>query len=263
MHSRQSKRVVVKVGSSLVTNNGEGLDRAAIAKWAEQIAALLKAGHQVLMVSSGAIAEGMQRLGWATRPQEIHQLQAAAAVGQMGLVQVYESCFAHFNLRSAQILLTNADLANDERNANAKATLETLLKLGVIPIINENDTVVTDEIKFGDNDNLAALVSNLIEADLLIILTDQGGLYTADPRHDSSASLVSEAVAGDPALEKMAGGAGSQLGKGGMLTKVLAAKVAAQTGASTVIASGKEMDILTRLLSGESIGTYLNLRSNQ
>jgi len=263
MHSRQSKRVVVKVGSSLVTNNGEGLDRAAIAKWAEQIAALLKAGHQVLMVSSGAIAEGMQRLGWATRPQEIHQLQAAAAVGQMGLVQVYESCFAHFNLRSAQILLTNADLANDERNANAKATLETLLKLGVIPIINENDTVVTDEIKFGDNDNLAALVSNLIEADLLIILTDQGGLYTADPRHDVSAHLVSQGMAGDPALEKMAGGAGSQLGKGGMLTKVLAAKVAAQTGASTVIASGKEMDILTRLLSGESIGTYLNLRSNQ
>jgi len=257
MNSKQSKRIVIKVGSSLVTNNGEGLDHAAIAMWAEQIASLLKAGHQVLMVSSGAIAEGMQRLGWTTRPTEIHQLQAAAAVGQMGLVQGYETCFARFNLRSAQILLTNADLANDDRNANAKATLETLLKLGVIPIINENDTVVTDEIKFGDNDNLAALVSNLIDADLLIILTDQGGLYTADPRRDSSATLVLTGIAGDPALEKMAGGAASQLSKGGMLTKVLAAKVAAQTRTSTIIASGKERDILTRLLAGESIGTCL------
>ena len=258
MTATQTKRIVVKVGSSLVTNNGEGLDHAAIGMWAEQMAALLKEGHQVLMVSSGAIAEGMQRLGWTKRPQEIHQLQAAAAVGQMGLVQVYESCFARFHLHSAQILLTNADLANPERNANAKATLDTLLKLGVVPIINENDTVVTDEIKFGDNDSLAALVANLIHADLLVILTDQGGLYTADPRQNPDATLLTEAVAGDPALEKMAGGAASELSKGGMLTKVLAAKVAAQTGASTVIASGHEPNILTRVLRGESIGTLFS-----
>ena len=258
MTVQKVKRIVVKVGSSLVTNNGEGLDHAAIAMWAEQMAALLADGHEVLMVSSGAIAEGMQRLGWTKRPQEIHQLQAAAAVGQMGLVQVYESCFARFDLRSAQILLTNADLAHPERNANAKATLETLLRLGVVPIINENDTVVTDEIKFGDNDNLAALVANLIHADLLVILTDQGGLFTADPRRDASATLLSDVVAGDPALEKMAGGAGSELSKGGMLTKVLAAKVAAQTGAATVIASGHESRVLIRLLAGEKIGTRLS-----
>jgi glutamate 5-kinase len=257
MNDKQTKRIVVKVGSSLVTNNGEGLDHAAIARWAEQMATLLTAGHEVLMVSSGAIAEGMQRLGWTKRPQEIHQLQAAAAVGQMGLVQVYESCFARFNLRSAQILLTNSDLANAERNANAKATLDTLLQLGVVPIINENDTVVTDEIKFGDNDNLAALVANLIHADLLVILTDQGGLYTADPRQNSEATLLIDAIAGDPELEKMAGGAGSELSKGGMLTKVLAAKLARQTGATTVIASGHEPNILTRLLAGEKIGTRL------
>ena len=257
MNAKQTKRIVVKVGSSLVTNNGEGLDHAAIAKWAEQMATLLTAGHEVLMVSSGAIAEGMQRLGWTKRPQEIHQLQAAAAVGQMGLVQVYESCFARFNLRSAQILLTNSDLANEERNANAKATLDTLLKLGVVPIINENDTVVTDEIKFGDNDSLAALVTNLIHADLLVILTDQGGLYTADPRQNPEAKLLVDAIAGDPALEKMAGGAGSELSKGGMLTKVLAAKLACQTGATTIIASGHEPHVLTRLLAGEKIGTSL------
>jgi glutamate 5-kinase len=258
MTVQKAKRIVIKVGSSLVTNNGEGLDHAAIAMWADQMASLQKDGHEVLMVSSGAIAEGMQRLGWSKRPQEIHQLQAAAAVGQMGLVQVYESCFARFNLRSAQILLTNADLAHAERNANAKATVDTLLKLGVVPIINENDTVVTDEIKFGDNDSLAALVTNLIHADLLIILTDQGGLYTADPRHDRTATLLTEAIAGDPALEKMAGGAASELSKGGMLTKVLAAKIAVQTGASTVIASGKEPQVLTRLLAGEKIGTRLS-----
>jgi glutamate 5-kinase len=262
MNTQKAKRIVVKVGSSLVTNNGEGLDRAAIGMWAEQMAALLAAGHEVLMVSSGAIAEGMQRLGWSKRPTEIHQLQAAAAVGQMGLVQVYESCFARFNLRSAQVLLTNADLAHTERNANAKATLDTLLKLRVVPIINENDTVVTDEIKFGDNDSLAALVTNLIHADLLVILTDQGGLFTADPRQDASATLLSNAIAGDPALEKMAGGAASELSKGGMLTKVLAAKVAAQTGATTIIASGREPQALTRLLAGEAIGTCLTPKTD-
>jgi glutamate 5-kinase len=210
------------------------------------------------MVSSGAIAEGMQRLAWTQRPQEIHQLQAAAAVGQMGLVQVYESCFAKFGVHTAQVLLTNADLANEERHANAKATLQTLLSLGVVPIINENDTVVTDEIKFGDNDSLAALVVNLVDADVLIILTDQGGLYTADPRKDATATMVDFAIAGDLALERMAGGAGSDLGKGGMLTKVLAAKTAVQTGASTVIASGREPNVLVRLYQGESIGTLLS-----
>ena len=252
-----AKQIVVKVGSTLVTNNGSGLDRAAIAMWAEQVSALLKEGCQVLMVSSGAIAEGMQRLAWTNRPLEIHKLQAAAAVGQMGLVQVYESCFSKFGVHTAQVLLTNADLANAERNANAKATLQTLLSLGVVPIINENDTVVTDEIKFGDNDSLAALVTNLIAADALIILTDQGGLYSADPRKDRSATLISHARAGDPKLEEMAGGAGSSLGKGGMLTKVLAAKTAVQTGASTIIASGKEPNVLVRLYQGESIGTLL------
>jgi len=257
MNVKKTQRIVVKVGSSLVTNNGEGLDHAAIAMWAEQMASLLRDGHELLMVSSGAIAEGMQRLGWSKRPQEIHQLQAAAAVGQMGLVQVYESCFARFNLRSAQVLLTNADLADAERNANARATLDTLLKLGVVPIINENDTVVTDEIKFGDNDSLAALVTNLIHADLLVILTDQGGLFTADPRKNPNAVLLSEVVAGDPALERMAGGAASELSKGGMLTKVLAAKIAVNTGAVTVIASGREPNVLTRLLVGEKIGTRL------
>jgi len=257
MNVKKTQRIVVKVGSSLVTNNGEGLDHAAIAMWAEQMASLLRDGHELLMVSSGAIAEGMQRLGWSKRPQEIHQLQAAAAVGQMGLVQVYESCFARFNLRSAQVLLTNADLADAERNANARATLDTLLKLGVVPIINENDTVVTDEIKFGDNDSLAALVTNLIHADLLVILTDQGGLFTADPRKNPNAALLSDAVAVDPALERMAGGAASELSKGGMLTKVLAAKIAVNTGAVTVIASGREPNVLTRLLVGEKIGTRL------
>jgi glutamate 5-kinase len=254
----EAKRIVVKVGSTLVTNNGEGLDRTAIATWAEQVSNLLKQGCQVLMVSSGAIAEGMQRLAWAVRPQEIYQLQAAAAVGQMGLVQVYESCFAKFGVHTAQVLLTNADLANEERHANAKATLQTLLSLGVVPIINENDTVVTDEIKFGDNDSLAALVVNLVDADVLIILTDQGGLYTADPRKDATATMVDFAIAGDLALERMAGGAGSDLGKGGMLTKVLAAKTAVQTGASTVIASGREPNVLVRLYQGESIGTLLS-----
>ena len=258
MNAKTPQRIVVKVGSSLVTNNGEGLDHSAIAMWAEQMAGLLKDGHEVLMVSSSAIAEGMQRLGWTKRPQEIHQLQAAAAVGQMGLVQVYESCFARFNLRSAQILLTNADLADAERNANARATLDMLLKLGVVPIINENDTVGTDEIKFGDNDSLAALVTNLIHADLLVMLTDQGGLFTADPRQNPNATLLMDAIAGDPALEKMAGGAASQLSKGGMFTKVLAAKIAIKTGATTVIASGREPNVLAHLLQNEKIGTRLS-----
>ena len=254
---KNAKRIVIKVGSTLVTNNGEGLDRDAIARWALQVAALRASGKEVLMVSSGAIAEGMQRLGWKSRPQEIHQLQAAAAVGQMGLVQVYESAFAKHGIHTAQVLLTNADLANQDRYNNAKATLDSLLKLGVVPIINENDTVVTDEIKFGDNDTLGALVTNLIGADVLVILTDQDGLYSADPRKNPDAQLISEAQAGQAELEDMAGGAGSMLGKGGMLTKVLAAKIAAKTHAHTLIASGREEDVLVRLATGELIGTQL------
>jgi glutamate 5-kinase len=253
----QSKRIVVKVGSSLVTNQGEGLDTTAISNWAQQIATLRERGCEVVLVSSGAIAEGMQRLGWKQRPSAVHELQAAAAVGQMGLVQVYESCFSKHGLRAAQVLLTHADLADRERYLNARSTLRTLLTLGVIPIINENDTVVTDEIKFGDNDTLGALVTNLIEADALIILTDQIGLFNADPRKDSNAKLISAALAGDDKLEAMAGGAGSHIGRGGMITKVLAAKRAARSGAHTVIASGHERDVLPRLLQGESIGTLL------
>ncbi|MBK8019599.1 MAG: glutamate 5-kinase [Betaproteobacteria bacterium] len=254
---RESARLVVKVGSSLVTNGGQGLDLAALAQWAEQIAGLAKGGKEVLLVSSGAVAEGMQRLGWKRRPKALHELQAAAAVGQMGLVQAYETCFRRFDLRTAQILLTHEDLADRRRYLNARSTLRTLLSMAIIPIINENDTVATDEIRFGDNDTLGSLVTNLVEADALIILTDQPGLFTADPRKDPSATLVREARAGDPALEAMAGGAGSDIGSGGMLTKILAAKRAARSGAHTIIASGREPDILKRLASGEAIGSQL------
>ncbi|MFA6202697.1 MAG: glutamate 5-kinase [Gallionella sp.] len=251
------RRIVVKVGSSLVTNQGAGLDLKALGNWARQIAALNGKGYEVVLVSSGAIAEGMQRLGWTSRPVAIHELQAAAAVGQMGLVQAYESCFRHHDLHAAQVLLTHADLADRERYLNARATLTTLLSLRVIPIINENDTVVTDEIKFGDNDTLGALVTNLIDADALVILTDQSGLFTADPRKDPSATLVASAQAGDASLEAMAGGAGSAIGRGGMLTKILAAKRAAASCAHTVIASGHEPDVLLRLFEGVAIGTLL------
>ena len=254
---RDARRIVVKVGSSLVTNDGRGLDEAAIGDWCRQLSLLVRGGRELIMVSSGAIAEGMKRLGWRTRPSEIHELQAAAAVGQMGLAQMYETKLREHGLGSAQVLLTHADLADRERYLNARSTLLTLLKLGVVPVINENDTVVTDEIKFGDNDTLGALVANLVEADALVILTDQNGLYTADPRRDPMASFVHEAKAGDPALEAMAGGAGSSLGRGGMITKILAAKRAAGSGASTVIAWGREPDALLRLTQGEAIGTLL------
>jgi len=255
-----AQRAVVKVGSSLVTDEGRGLDAGAIARWAAQISALHQLGKQVVLVSSGAIAEGMQRLGWRRRPQQIHELQAAAAVGQMGLAQAYESGFAAHGLRSAQVLLTHADLADRARYLNARSTLVTLLNLGVVPVINENDTVVTDEIKVGDNDTLAALVTNLVEADVLVILTDQSGLYSADPRVDSAAVLIGQAQAGDPQLEAIAGGAGSAIGSGGMLTKVLAAKRAARSGATTIIASGREDDVLVRMANGVSIGTTLTAR---
>jgi len=248
---------VVKVGSSLVTNNGEGLDRASIAAWATQIRGLVKAGKQIILVSSGAVAEGMQRLGWKKRPVEVNELQAAAAVGQMGLVQMYESCFTQHGLHTAQVLLTHEDLVDRKRYLNARSTLRTLLDLNVIPIINENDTVVTEEIRFGDNDTLAALVANLIEADALVILTDQQGLYSADPRKDKDAKFINFETAGNLELEKMAGGAGSSVGTGGMLTKILAAKRAANSGAHTIIASGREVDVLLRLSQGEAIGTHL------
>jgi glutamate 5-kinase len=252
-----ARRIVVKVGSSLVTDEGRGLDAEAIGLWCSQLAQLVQDGREVIMVSSGAIAEGMKRLGWASRPKAIHELQAAAAVGQMGLVQVYESKLRERGIGSAQVLLTHADLADRERYLNARSTLLTLIQRGVVPVINENDTVVNDEIKFGDNDTLGALVANLVEADLLIILTDQKGLFTADPRKDPLATLVQEAQAGDPALEAMAGGAGSSIGRGGMLTKILAAKRAAGSGASTVIAWGREPEALVRLSRGEAIGTLL------
>lgn len=250
--------IVVKVGSSLVTNNGNGLDREAIAAWAAQISVLVKNGKQVVLVSSGAVAEGMQRLGWKKRPTEVNALQAAAAVGQMGLVQMYESCFSQHGLHTAQVLLTHEDLADRKRYLNARSTLRTLLDLNVIPIINENDTVVTDEIRFGDNDTLGSLVANLIEADTLVILTDQQGLYSADPRKNPDATFIQHAIAGDASLEKMAGGAGSSVGTGGMLTKILAAKRAARSGANTIIASGRENHVLVRLAAGEVIGTHLN-----
>jgi glutamate 5-kinase len=255
---KAASRVVVKVGSSLVTNEGKGLDREAIMRWGAEIAALRQMGKEIILVSSGAIAEGMKRLGWATRPKQMHQLQAAAAVGQMGLAQMYETCFAQHGLKTAQVLLTHEDLSDRTRYLNARTTLVTLLELGVVPIINENDTVVTDEIKFGDNDTLGALVSNLVDADCLIILTDQTGLYTADPRKDPQAKLLSNVVAGDAYLEEIAGGAGSLLGKGGMITKVLAAKRAATAGTDTIVASGREPNLLQRLANGELIGTQFS-----
>jgi glutamate 5-kinase len=240
-----------------VTNDGRGLDAAAIARWAAQIAQLCALGKRCVMVSSGAIAEGVQRLGWAKRPHAMHELQAAAAVGQMGLAQCYESSFREHGLATAQVLLTHADMADRQRYLNARSTLRTLLDLGVIPVINENDTVVTDEIKFGDNDTLGALVANLVEADALIILTDQAGLYDADPRKVPTASLIRQRDASDPALESIAGGTGSALARGGMLTKVLAARRAARSGAHTVIASGREADVLLRIARGEQVGTLL------
>jgi glutamate 5-kinase len=254
---QRARRIVVKVGSSLVTNEGRGVDAEAVGHWCRQMAALAAEGRQVVMVSSGAIAEGMKRLGWSVRPKEVHELQAAAAVGQMGLAQIYESKLREHGMGSAQVLLTHADLADRERYLNARSTLLTLFSHGVIPVINENDTVVVDEIKFGDNDTLGALVANLVDADALVILTDQRGLYSADPRKDPSARLIDEAQAGAPELEAMAGGAGSSIGRGGMITKVLAAKRAAGSGASTVIAYGREPDVLIRLAKGEAIGTAL------
>ena len=254
---KHARRIVVKVGSSLVTGGGKGLDHAALSRWAEQIAALTGQGREVVLVSSGAIAEGISRLGWSKRPKSVRKLQAAAAVGQMGMVQAYESIFRAHGLNAAQVLLTHEDMADRTRYLNARSSLRILLELRAVPIINENDAIATDEIRLGDNDTLAALVTNLVEAHCLIILTDQPGLYTEDPRKDPNATLVMNAHAGDPDLEVMAGGAGSSVGTGGMQTKILAAKRAARSGAHTVICSGREENVLLRLADGEAIGTQL------
>lgn len=259
----QAHTLVIKVGSSLVTAEGQGIDHEALLAWAEQISQLKQTGKNIVIVSSGAIAEGLKRLGFATRPKGLNELQAAAAVGQMGLAQAYEQAFSSFNIATAQILLTHDDLSDRTRYLNARSTLQTLLRLGVIPIINENDTVATTEIKLGDNDTLGALVTNLIEADALLILTDQSGLFDADPRSHPEAKLIQDAQAGDPMLETIASGAGSSIGTGGMMTKVLAAKRAAASGAATIIASGKESNVLQRLAMGESIGTTLHPSLNR
>jgi glutamate 5-kinase len=253
---QKTRRWIVKIGSALITANGQGLDKVAIGHWVQQIVRLRQLGVELVLVSSGSVAEGTTRLGFKNRPETTEQIQAAAAVGQMGLIYAYTNCFKAYQLATAQVLLTHDDLANRKRYLNARNTLLTLLKLNVIPIINENDTVVTDEIQLGDNDTLGALVTNLIEADVLVILTDQAGLYSEDPRYNPHAQLVSEAYAGDAKLEAMAG-AGGALGRGGMITKLQAARTAARSGAVTLIANGQEPDILVRLRRGEKCGTLL------
>ncbi|MEN9559194.1 MAG: hypothetical protein RLZZ502_405 [Pseudomonadota bacterium] len=253
----QARRIIIKVGSSLVTNDGRGLDHSAIKQWAAQIAALRAEQREVILVSSGAVAEGMQRLGWKTRPEAEHDLRAAAATGQMGLIQVYEQAFAEHGLHTAQILLTHEDLADRKRYLNARSTLLTLLGLGVVPIINENDAIAVDEIRVGDNDTLGALVANLVDADVLTLLTDQRGLYTADPRKVPEAEFVASGRALDPRWVEVAGGTGSNFSRGGMLTKIHAAQRAAKSGAGTIIASGREPSVLLRLARNEAIGTHL------
>lgn len=253
---KNARRWVIKIGSSLLTNDGRGLDVSSIQGWVQQISALRQQGIDVVLVSSGAVAAGMTRLGWSQRPASIHKLQAAAAVGQMGLVQTYEQAFQAYDLHTAQVLVDHDDLSNRERYLNARATLKTLLDLGVIPVVNENDTVVTDEIRFGDNDTLAALVANLVEADVLILLTDQNGMYTADPRTDKTAILIDEIPAADTSLDAMAS-AGGKLGQGGMVTKVRAAKLAARSGTQTVIVGGKIASVIERLSRGEVVGSLL------
>ena len=252
-----ARRIVVKIGSALLTGGGRGLDLPGITGWVGQIARARQNGAEILLVSSGSVAEGMARLGWSTRPHALHELQAAASVGQMGLVRTYESLFEQHAIKTAQILLTHDDLSNRERYLNARGTLLTLLVLGVVPIINENDTVATDEIRFGDNDTLGALVANLLDADLLIILTDQNGLYERDPGTDPTAQLVREASINDERLGEMVGESRSGLGRGGMITKLRAGRLASRSGTATVIAAGREPDIITRLLNGENLGTFL------
>jgi glutamate 5-kinase len=252
-----AQRWVVKIGSSLVTASGRGLDRNAIAAWVQQLARLHDEDAEVLLVSSGAVAEGMSRLGWPQRPRALHELQAAAAVGQMGLVQAYEAAFQAHEIRTAQILLTHDDISDRQRYLNARSTLRTLVSRSVVPIVNENDTVANEEFRFGENDTLAALVANLVEADALVVLTDTEGLFDRDPRGDPAARLLTEGRAGDPDLAALAGGAGSAWGRGGMATKVDAAARAARSGTATVIASGASADVLGRLRAGETLGTLL------
>lgn len=256
--AREAKRWVIKIGSALLTNNGAGLDRQAIDGWVEQIVQMLAKGDEVVLVSSGAIAEGVVRLGWTSRPESIHELQAAAAVGQMGLIQAYESSFKRFDHHTAQILLDHDDMASRQRYLNARGALQTLIRLNVVPIVNENDTVVTDEIRFGDNDSLAALVANLIDADMLVILTDKDGLYDANPDINPKAQLVSEAMANDSSLVALAGDSSGSLGRGGMVTKLQAAKLAARSGCTTVIAGGRNQNILQQIAAGENVGTLLS-----
>ncbi|MDG1163922.1 MAG: glutamate 5-kinase [Porticoccaceae bacterium] len=256
--AKEAKRWVIKIGSALLTNDGAGLDCKAIDSWVDQIAALLADGKEVVLVSSGAIAEGIVRLGWKTRPDSIHELQAAAAVGQMGLIQAYESSFMRFDHHTAQILLDHDDMASRQRYLNARGVLQTLMGLGVVPIVNENDTVVTDEIRFGDNDRLAALVANLIDADMLVILTDKDGLFDANPDTRPDAKLISQAMATDPSLDALAGGSSGTLGRGGMVTKLQAARLAARSGCNTLIVGGRNENILHQVATGESIGTWLS-----
>jgi glutamate 5-kinase len=252
-----AKRLVIKVGSALLTNDGAGIDRQAIDAWVEQIAKLLSAGKEVVLVSSGAVAEGLVRLGIETRPESIHMLQSAAAVGQMGLIQTYESSFRRFDRQTAQILLDHDDMANRERYLNARSVIQTLMELKVVPIVNENDTVVTDEIRFGDNDRLAALVANLIDADALVILTDKDGMFDANPDENKNAQLITQALASDSSLDALAGSSNGALGRGGMQTKLEAARLASRSGCNTVIAGGRNQDILTRICEGENLGTLL------
>ena len=256
--AKEAKRWVIKIGSALLTNDGAGLDRNAIDSWVQQIAALLADGKEVVLISSGAIAEGIVRLGWKTRPDSIHELQAAAAVGQMGLIQAYESSFKRFDHHTAQILLDHDDMASRQRYLNARGVLQTLMNLGIVPIVNENDTVVTDEIRFGDNDSLAALVANLIDADMLVILTDKDGLYSANPDTDPSATLISQAMATDTSLDALAGGSSGTLGRGGMVTKLQAARLAARSGCNTVIVGGRNANILHAVAAGDEVGTLLS-----
>ena len=256
--AKDAKRWVIKIGSALLTNDGAGLDRNAIDSWVEQIATLLADGKEVVVVSSGAIAEGIVRLGWKTRPNSIHELQAAASVGQMGLIQAYESSFKRFDHHTAQILLDHDDMASRQRYLNARGVLQTLMNLSVVPIVNENDTVVTDEIRFGDNDSLAALVANLIDADMLVILTDKDGLYSANPDTDPSATLISQAMATDPSLNALAGGSSGTLGRGGMVTKLQAARLAARSGCNTIIVGGRNANILHAVAAGDEVGTLLS-----
>jgi len=253
----RTRRWVVKIGSALLTNNGKGLDHQAIAGWVEQIAKLQDDDLEVVLVSSGAVAEGVSRLGWQQRPTLIHELQAAAAVGQMGLVQAYESKFQAFGKHTAQVLLDHDDLSSRERYLNARSTLNTLLALGVVPVVNENDTVVTDEIRFGDNDTLAALVTNLVDAELLVILTDQSGLFEEDPRKNPTTPLIHRASANDRSLDAVAGDSIGGLGRGGMVTKLQAARLAARSGANTVIAGGRDADVLLKIFAGGDVGTLL------